>query len=93
VTAHPNAEWIARQLTEPCGWKDPFADECQDNVIAGLRQIGAWNIPRRRLALGQPPHRGRCVELLGDRDEGHLMAIEQFDEFGEVRQRAGQRTY
>ena len=22
VTAHPNAEWIARQLTEACGWKE-----------------------------------------------------------------------
>jgi hypothetical protein len=22
VTAHPNAEWIARQLTEACGWHD-----------------------------------------------------------------------
>lgn len=22
VTAHPNAEWIARQLTEALGWKD-----------------------------------------------------------------------
>jgi hypothetical protein len=20
VTAHPNAEWLARQLTETCGW-------------------------------------------------------------------------
>jgi hypothetical protein len=23
VTAHPNAEWIARQLTEACGWSEP----------------------------------------------------------------------
>jgi hypothetical protein len=22
VTAHPNAEWIARQLTEACGWNE-----------------------------------------------------------------------
>src|SRR5947207_206005 len=31
VTTHPNAEWIARQLTEACGWKQapryPFAIE------------------------------------------------------------------
>src|SRR5216117_559566 len=25
----------------------------------------------------QPPHRGRRVELLGDRDEGHAMSVEQ----------------
>ncbi len=23
VTAHPTAEWIARQLNEACGWKQP----------------------------------------------------------------------
>jgi hypothetical protein len=23
VTAHPNAEWLARQLTEACGWDEP----------------------------------------------------------------------
>jgi hypothetical protein len=23
VTAHPNAEWLARALTEACGWDDP----------------------------------------------------------------------
>jgi len=23
VTAHPNAEWIARQLTDACGWSKP----------------------------------------------------------------------
>src|SRR5258708_28897373 len=28
----------------------------------------------------QPPHRGRGIELLGDRDEGHAMTIEQLHE-------------
>jgi hypothetical protein len=23
VAAHPNAEWLARQLTEACGWDEP----------------------------------------------------------------------
>jgi hypothetical protein len=23
VTAHPTAEWLARQLTEACGWDEP----------------------------------------------------------------------
>src|SRR5216684_7290686 len=38
----------------------------------------------------QPPHRGRGIELLGDRDEGHAMTIEQLHELSEVGQRAGQ---
>ena len=35
-------------------------------------------------------HRGRGVELLGDRDEGHAMRVEQLDQLGEVGERAGQ---
>src|SRR4051812_47637886 len=31
-----------------------------------------------------------CIELLGDRDEGYAMAVEQLDELGKVRQRSGQ---
>ena len=38
----------------------------------------------------QPPHRGGGVELLGDGDERHAMAVEQLDQLGEVGQRAGQ---
>jgi hypothetical protein len=30
----------------------------------------------------QPPHRGGGIELLGDRDERHAVAIEQFDQLG-----------
>ena len=38
----------------------------------------------------QPAHGGGGVEGLGDRDERHLMGIEQLDQLGEVGQRAGQ---
>jgi hypothetical protein len=38
----------------------------------------------------QPPHRGRRVELLGDRHERHAIAFEHFDHLGEVRQAARQ---
>src|SRR6266436_2790164 len=34
----------------------------------------------------QPPHRCRRIELLGDRDEGYPMLVEQLDELGEVGQ-------
>jgi hypothetical protein len=38
---------------------------------------------------GEPPHRGRRIELLGDGDEGHVMPVEQLDDLGEVHERAG----
>jgi hypothetical protein len=38
----------------------------------------------------EPPHRGRGVELLRDRDEGHPIGIEQFDQLGEIGKRARQ---
>jgi hypothetical protein len=37
----------------------------------------------------QPAHGGRGIELLGDRDKRYALGIEQFDQFGEVRQRSG----
>jgi hypothetical protein len=38
----------------------------------------------------QPAHRGGGVELLGDGDERHLVALEDFDQPGEVGQAPGQ---
>src|ERR1700738_4585688 len=38
----------------------------------------------------QPAHRGRGIELLGDRDKRYALGIEQFDQFGEVCQRSSQ---
>ena len=38
----------------------------------------------------QPPHRGRGVERLGDRDEGDAGAVEHLDQLREVHQRARQ---
>src|ERR1700733_6332914 len=34
---------------------------------------------REKHVQGQSSHAGRCVERLGDRDERHLMGVEQFD--------------
>ena len=39
---------------------------------------------------GKPPHRGRGVELLGDRDEGDAPSVEGFHDLGEVKQRTRQ---
>ena len=38
----------------------------------------------------QPPHGGGGVELLGDRDEGHPVALEHLDHAREVGERAGE---
>ena len=47
VTAHPSAEWIARQLTEACGWSDPPRYLIRD-------RDGAYGEPfiRRLTAMG-----------------------------------------
>ena len=49
VTAHPNAEWLARQLTEACGWDEPprylFSDRDGAYGAAFIRRIRA---PRHR---------------------------------------------
>src|SRR3984957_9419360 len=44
----------------------------------------------QKYVQGQSSHAGRCVERLGDRDERHLMGVEQLDQLGEVGKRAGQ---
>ncbi len=38
----------------------------------------------------EAPHRGRRVELLGHRDEGHALRVEDLDDLGEVGERARQ---
>src|SRR6185437_1951603 len=38
----------------------------------------------------QPPHRGRGIELLGDRYERDPMRLEQLNQFGEIGQRSGE---
>src|SRR3977135_240825 len=45
---------------------------------------------RQQDVEGQPPHRGGGIELLGHRDEGHAVLIEQLDQLGKVSQRARQ---
>jgi len=39
---------------------------------------------------GQPAHAGRRIERLGDRDEGDAMRVEEFDQLGEIGERAGE---
>jgi hypothetical protein len=41
----------------------------------------------------QPPHGGRGVELLGDRDKGYAVRIEELDQFGKVGKRSREPVY
>jgi hypothetical protein len=58
VTAHPTAEWLARQLTEACGWDEPPSYLIRDRDGA----YGAAFI-RRVVAMGI-----RGIEKIAARD-------------------------
>jgi hypothetical protein len=51
VTAHPNAEWLARQLTKACGWDElpHYLIRDRDGAYgaAFIRRIGATGIRDR----------------------------------------------
>jgi hypothetical protein len=47
---------------------------------------------RKQHVQRQPAHRGGGVELLGNRDERHIVLVEQFDKLGKIRQRAGRHV-
>jgi hypothetical protein len=54
VTAHPSAEWIARQLTEACGWSQPprYIIRDRDGAYGGafIRRLGAMGIRDRPIS-------------------------------------------
>jgi transposase InsO family protein len=47
VTAHPTAEWVARQLTEACGW-----DQAPTYLLRDRDQVYGQVFTRRRRAMG-----------------------------------------
>ena len=69
VTAHPTAEWIARQITEACGW-DPaptYLIRDRDRVYgeAFTRRIRAMGIRDRPTAPRSPWQNGYAERLIG----------------------------
>jgi hypothetical protein len=68
VTAHPNAEWLARQLTEACGWGEPprYLIRDRDGVYgaAFIRRIRAMAI-RDRPVSASPWQNGYADGLIG----------------------------
>ena len=69
VTAHPTAEWIARQLTEVCGWDltPQYLIRDRDGVYGEIftRRLRAMGIRARPTAPRSPWQNGHCERLIG----------------------------
>ena len=69
VTAHPTAEWIARQLTEACGWErtPQYLIRDRDGVYGEIftRRLRAMGIRDRPTAPRSPWQNGHCERLIG----------------------------
>ncbi len=69
TTSHPNAEWIARQLTEAFGWEDApryiirDRDRAYGDVV--VRRLRAMGIRDRPTAPRSPWQNGYCERLIG----------------------------
>ena len=69
VTAHPNAQWIAQQLTEAYGWKETprYLIRDRDCVYGGafVRRVGAMGIRDRPISARSPWQNGYAERLIG----------------------------
>jgi transposase InsO family protein len=69
VTAHPNAQWIAQQLTEAYGWKETPRYIVRDRDCAYgeavIRRIGAMGIRDRPTSARLPWQNGYAERLIG----------------------------
>ena len=69
TTAHPNAEWIARQLTEAFGWEEAprFIIRDRDRAYGDIvvRRLRAMGIRDRPTAPRSPWQNGYCERLIG----------------------------
>ena len=69
VTAHPNAEWIALQVSEACGWDAAptylFRDRDRVYGEAYTRRLRAMGIRDRPTAPRSPWQNGHAERLIG----------------------------
>jgi hypothetical protein len=69
VTAHPTAEWMARQLTEACGWDGTpeYLVRDRDAVYGAIfiRRLRAMGIRDRPIAPRSPWQNGHAERLIG----------------------------
>jgi hypothetical protein len=86
VTAHPNAEWLARQLTEACGWDEPprylIRDRDGAYGAAFIRRTRAMGIRDRPVYAERliGSIRRECLDhvvVVGERHLRHVLASYQ----------------
>jgi transposase InsO family protein len=69
VTAHPTAEWMARQLTEACGWEQApeYLVRDRDSVYGEIftRRLRSMGIRDRPTAPRSPWQNGHAERLIG----------------------------
>src|SRR5262249_55194309 len=69
VTAHPSAQWVAQQLTEALGWKNPprYLIRDRDSAYgdAFIRRVGAIGIRDRPVSARSPWQNGYVERLIG----------------------------
>jgi transposase InsO family protein len=69
ITAHPTAEWTARQFTEAFGWRDAprYVVRDRDRVYSGefIRRIRAMGIRDRPISARSPWQNGYAERLIG----------------------------
>jgi hypothetical protein len=69
VTDHPSAEWIARQLTEACGWDEAprYVIRDRDGAYGEIfiRRLGAMGIRDRPISAWSPWQNGYAERLIG----------------------------
>ena len=69
MTAHPNAEWIARQLTEACSWNETprYLIRDRDGAYgeAFIRRLWAMGIRDRPISAQSPWQNGYAERLIG----------------------------
>jgi len=69
VTEHPTAEWVARQLTEACGWESNPRSivRDRDSVYGEIftRRLRAMGIRDRPIAPRAPWQNGHAERLIG----------------------------
>ena len=69
LASHPSAEWISRQLTEACGWKQGprYLVRDRDSVYGNvfIRRLRAMGIRDRPTAPRSPWQNGYCERLIG----------------------------
>jgi transposase InsO family protein len=69
VTAHPSAEWLARQLTEACGWNEVPRYLVRDRDAAYgdvfVRRLRTMGIRDRPISARSPWQNGYAERLIG----------------------------